>query len=191
MSLPRDLLLGAIENSKAKSFEHNTRKDARFSIALICLSVPSSGIYGVPRFRQNVRNPSRTFNFGVRMRYLLVVGLLVSWVAMADVPRTASGKPDFSGFYNTNMLIPLERPSEYGEEKYMTEAQSQSNLGIADFLESSDKKSDPNRGAPNGGRPYRRLAFCGLDSKLSFGEVGGSKPTNAFVDGGNRSGKVS
>jgi hypothetical protein len=59
---------------------------------------------------------------------------------MADVRRTVSGKPDFSGFYNTNMLIPLERPSEYEEEKYMTEAQSQSNLGIADFLENSDKK---------------------------------------------------
>ena len=103
------------------------------------------------------------------MRYLLVVGLLVSWVAMADVPRTASGKPDFSGFYNTNMLIPLERPSEYEEEKYMTEEQSQNNLGIADFLESSDKKSDPNRGAPNkGGDGNNGLGAGGVGGYNAF-----------------------
>ena len=60
--------------------------------------------------------------------------------------QDCSGKPDLSGFYNTNMLIPLQRPSDYGEEKYMSEEQSKNTLGfLSNFLASSDEKSDPNR----------------------------------------------
>ncbi len=96
-----------------------------------------------------------------KMRYFLIAGLLLSTALSAEIPRTPSGKPNFSGFYNTNMLIPLERPSEYGEEKYMTEEQSKNTLGFLDFLENSNEKSDPNRGAPTKGGDGVHIAGAG------------------------------
>ncbi len=98
------------------------------------------------------------------MRYLLfiVIGLLCSGTLWAEIARTASGKPDLSGFYNTNMLIPLQRPSDYGEEKYMSEEQSKNTLGfLSNFLASSDEKSDPNRGAPAKGGDGNNTAGAG------------------------------
>ena len=95
------------------------------------------------------------------MRYLLIAGLLFSTGVWAEMARTPSGKPDFSGFYNTNMLIPLERPSEYGDEKYMTEEQSKNTVGFLDFLENSNEKSDPDRGAPTKGGDGVHIAGAG------------------------------
>ena len=78
----------------------------------------------------NVQNKNRLFDlsdggvFMMRNLFFIVIGLFCSGTLWAEISRTASGKPDLSGFYNTNMLIPLQRPSDYGEEKYMSEEQS-------------------------------------------------------------------
>ena len=116
----------------------------------------------------NVQNKNRLFDFsdeGVfMMRYLLfaVIGLFFSGSLLAEMTRTATGKPDLSGFYNTNMLIPLQRPSDYGDERYMSEEQSKDTLGfLSNFLASSDEKSDPNRGAPTKGGDGNNTAGAG------------------------------
>ena len=115
-----------------------------------------------------MQNKNRLFDFsdeGVfMMRYLLfaVIGLFFSGSLWAEMTRTATGKPDLSGFYNTNMLIPLQRPSDYGDERYMSEEQSKDTLGfLSNFLASSDEKSDPNRGAPTKGGDGNNTAGAG------------------------------
>ena len=116
----------------------------------------------------NVQNKNRLFDlsdggvFMMRNLFFIVIGLFCSGTLWAEIARTASGKPDLSGFYNTNMLIPLQRPSDYGEEKYMSEEQSKNTLGfLSNFLASSDEKSDPNRGAPAKGGDGNNTAGAG------------------------------
>jgi hypothetical protein len=74
---------------------------------------------------------------------------------VAETKRTPSGKPDFSGVYDTGTLTPLNRPAEFGEKQFMTpeEAQALKEATEArfDFGQGRGKKSDPNRGAPKKG----------------------------------------
>ena len=57
-------------------------------------------------------------------------GLLLlpaSALAQADaweVPRMADGHPDLSGTYNTATLTPLSRPSQFGDNLYLTEEEA-------------------------------------------------------------------
>ena len=146
------------------SLERNTPGNDCGYLALICLLDRHVLVY---ERLAGMQNKNRLFDLsdgGVfMMRYLLfiVIGLFCSGTLWAEIARTVSGKPDLSGFYNTNMLIPLERPSDYGEEKYMTEEQSKGRLGFLDFLESSNEKSDPNRGAPAKGGDGNNAAGAG------------------------------
>src|SRR5712691_4404338 len=41
--------------------------------------------------------------------------------AASKGPRTPWGAPDLNGVWNTNTLVPLERPREFGTRAYMTE----------------------------------------------------------------------
>ena len=52
----------------------------------------------------------------------IVMAMLLSGAASAhaQTPRTASGKPDFSGTYDAATLTPLTRPKEYGDNLYLT-----------------------------------------------------------------------
>jgi hypothetical protein len=71
----------------------------------------------------------------------------------AEVKRTPSGKPDFSGVYDTGTLTPLNRPAEFGDKQFMTKAEAdalvQATQDRFDFGQAG--KSDPNRGAPKKG----------------------------------------
>jgi hypothetical protein len=51
------------------------------------------------------------------LQAVLLSFVLVQTLAIAqeNFPRTASGKPDFSGNYDISTLTPLERPSEFGD----------------------------------------------------------------------------
>ncbi len=91
------------------------------------------------------------------------VALLVTQTAAtAATPRTKSGKPDFSGVYDTGTLTPLNRPKEFGDKRFMTpeEAQqvTQRVLGRFDF---ANQESDPNRGAPQKGGDGNNTAGAG------------------------------
>lgn len=50
---------------------------------------------------------------------LLIACLVVS--AHAEIKRTPSGKPDFSGVYDIGTLTPLNRPEAFGDNKFMTQ----------------------------------------------------------------------
>lgn len=86
-----------------------------------------------------------------------------------DGPRTASGKPDFSGTYDIATLTPLSRPKEFGDRLFLTEeeatalaSEEQANLDLGRQV------SDPDRAAPAVGGS----APVGLDE--SFREISGA-----------------
>ena len=57
----------------------------------------------------------------------LALGLAIAAGAAVDaqeIPRTASGRPDLSGTYDTATLTPLERPSEFGDRLTLTEEEA-------------------------------------------------------------------
>ena len=55
--------------------------------------------------------------------------LLVPCLAAEEIPRTPSGRPDFSGNYDLSFLTPLERDPRFGDRLYLTEEEAR---GMAD-----------------------------------------------------------
>ena len=82
-----------------------------------------------------------------------------------DIPRTASGKPDLSGFYDTSWLTPLQRPRELGIQLTLTDEEAAT---VAERersrLARNQEASDPEREAPPEG---------GDGSQGAAGNVGG------------------
>lgn len=74
--------------------------------------------------------------------------------ASAEFKRTASGKPDLSGFYDSGSLTPLNRPEELGENQFLTrEEAADITRRNAEALAAANQASDPDRGAaPLGGQ---------------------------------------
>ena len=84
------------------------------------------------------------------------------WMASADIPRTADGKPDFSGYYDTATSTPLVRRGDeaaVSEEQAKTQAKETSTR-----LFQGSGQLDPNREAPPAG---------GDGSPGAAGNVGG------------------
>jgi hypothetical protein len=109
---------------------------------------------------------------------ILIAVVAISATATADVKRTLSGKPDFSGVYDTGTLTPLSRPPEFGEKQFMTreEAEALVEATQARFDFGQGDKSDPDRGAP----------VKGGDGNNSSG-AGGVGGYNAFwIDPGSQ-----
>ncbi len=86
---------------------------------------------------------------------LLALTVLLSMLATAalaqkgDIPRTSSGKPDFTGFYNTATLTPLVRPQELGERMSLTDEEAAAIAKRkADLYAADQERSDPDREAP-------------------------------------------
>ncbi|MEM1249151.1 MAG: hypothetical protein AAGK22_22425 [Acidobacteriota bacterium] len=115
----------------------------------------------------------------------LLLLTLASTLLGQEIPRTAAGKPDFTGFYNAATLTPLVRPAALGERMSLTDeeaaaiAQRKADLYAADAV-----PSDPNRSAPEkGGTPI-------FDPGLEIAS-GGSGGYNAFyMDPGDGAFKI-
>ena len=93
----------------------------------------------------------------------------------ADIPRTASGRPDLSGTYDIATLTPLQRPERFGDKAFLTEEEA-AEIARREFERNASRNeaSDPNREAPPAG---------GDGSPGAAGNVGGY---NTFwIDRGN------
>ena len=100
----------------------------------------------------------------------------MSMLALADdVPRTADGRPDFSGTYDVATLTPLQRPEMFGDNLELSpEAAAKIAEERKAYLAQDLEPDDPNRGAPPTG---------GDGSTGAAGNVGGY---NAFwIDQGD------
>ena len=100
----------------------------------------------------------------------------------SDVPRTPSGRPDFSGTYDVSTLTPMQRPTALGEKMSLTDEEAAEVAAIeARRMAERNAPSDPNRGAPPQG---------GDGSQGAAGNVGGynsfwiDRGTGAYRIGG-------
>jgi hypothetical protein len=102
------------------------------------------------------------------MKKLLLAALVSALLApavWADIKRTADGKPELSGNYNTATLTPLQRPTSFGDNLYLTREEAEDIVNVEKALQAEgDKKLDPNREAPSEG---------GDGSTGAAGNVGG------------------
>ncbi len=107
----------------------------------------------------------------------LAVVLVVPAAVLAaetDLPRTASGHPDLSGSYNSATLTPLSRPSEYGDNLYLTPEEAQAIADAeAEIMARSNRSSDPHRDAPAEGGAAPAGADDSARNDLGAGNVGG------------------
>jgi len=135
----------------------------------------------------------------MEIRVPVTVGMFVGALALlapiataqqddADIPRTASGRPDLSGTYDIATLTPLQRPAELGDQLVLTEEEAAALAAGANSLErifnipdERNVESAPPREAPPVG---------GDGSSGAAGNVGGynsfwmDRGTTAFqIDG--------
>ena len=98
------------------------------------------------------------------------LGLLLSSIGFADIKRTASGKPDLSGFYDSGTLTPLNRPEALGDKQFLTPAEAEQYKTLSGFLSSdADEISDPNRSAPpKGGDGQQAYGAGGVGGYNTF-----------------------
>ena len=104
----------------------------------------------------------------------LLAGAAVRAQSGADIPRTADGRPDLSGTYDTATLTPLQRPESLGDRLTLTDEEAQK-LATDEQVRvtSRAEDSDPEREAPPAG---------GDGSPGAAGNVGGYN--NFWVDRG-------
>lgn len=90
--------------------------------------------------------------------------------------RTAAGKPDLSGFYDSGTITPLSRPEAFGDKQFMTREEAERMMAqAAAGRAAANRDSDPERGAP----------VKGGDGRHAYG-AGGVGGYNAFwVDPGS------
>ena len=102
-----------------------------------------------------------------------------------EFPRTASGKPDFSGRYDIATLTPYTRRGGENAAAYLdADAAVQWEQGAVRRYENSMRDRDPNRGPPPKGanvdsRSYDPVWF---DQGLKLFEIDGKIPASIIVD---------
>ena len=103
---------------------------------------------------------------------LLMLSALIIAPAHAEdtftLSRTASGKPDLTGFYDSATLTPLNRPERFGDKQFMTREEADA-IATTTATGLYQGPSDPNRELPPLGGDGR-----------TFGGTGGTGGYNTF-----------
>ncbi|HJL51194.1 MAG TPA: hypothetical protein QF695_01010 [Arenicellales bacterium] len=126
------------------------------------------------------------------LQFLLLLTAL-NIQAVADIPRTSSGKPDLSGVYDTGTLTPTERPEWLNNNEYLypfvARALNWFFSVASEWVIWSD--SDPDREAPEAGGEGTNAAGAGrvggynvfwVDPGSALGTIKGNVPTSIIYD---------
>ncbi|NKB99337.1 MAG: hypothetical protein GKR90_12705 [Pseudomonadales bacterium] len=106
---------------------------------------------------------------------ICVFSLTTVW-ADNPIPRTPDGKPDFTGTYNAATLTPLERPTRFGDNKFLSPEEAerittaeQALMSKGNARTTGDRTAPAVGGAPIVGFEDQRAA----GESLGAGNVGG------------------
>ena len=107
----------------------------------------------------------------------IVFCLSLSLLTHAEVPRTASGKPDLTGSYDAATLTPLQRPAQFGDKAFLTPEEAQAIAEREQGLqEKGAARSDANRDAP----PEGGSKVVGLEETEGGGNEFGAGNVGAY-----------
>ena len=106
----------------------------------------------------------------VKMRFFAICIGLCGVVAHADIPRTSSGAPDLSGFYDSGTLTPVDRPKGFGDRQFMSVEEAQAIVErTSQGLAAANQQSDPDREAPvKGGDGVNQSGAGGVGGYNAF-----------------------
>ena len=108
---------------------------------------------------------------------------LAGTAAAEEIPRTPTGKPDFSGNYDISTLTPIERSPELGDRLHLTEEEAERiRSQEAARIDLTSQASDPNRDAPAVGASVGGYNYFFMDRGTSAVQVGGRYRTSLIVD---------
>ena len=123
---------------------------------------------------------------------MLLAGLISSGVHAGDINRTSTGKPDFSGVYDTGTLTPLNRPEQFGDREFMSKQEAEGMAGMLGArLAEAGQDSDPDREAPVEGGDGNNQAGAGgvggynafyVDMGSAVDEIDGKYRTSIIYD---------
>ena len=115
----------------------------------------------------------------------LLAGSLASWAQSDSMPRTSSGRPDFSGTYDVATLTPLVRPADLGDRLTLTDEEANAIARRKAEIYAADlAPSDPDREAPPaGGIPI-------FDPAIERASGGSGGYNGFFMDKGDHSLKI-
>ena len=103
-------------------------------------------------------------------------------IAEENFPRTPSGKPDFSGNYDTSTLTPIFRPAEYGGREYLTEEEVQAfNERAINSRKWESQASDPDRPAPEAGVDVGAYTGFWMNRGDSLSAINGKYRTSVII----------
>jgi len=114
---------------------------------------------------------------------LLGLGSLPGLAAGDDFPRTATGKPDFSGNYNIASLTPYTRAEKYGENLTLSVEEARE-VEVAAFgrATAGDSSSDPNRPPPEKGASVGSYNYAWFEFGNSMFKIDGKYRTSIITD---------
>ncbi len=119
-----------------------------------------------------------------RIGFVLVTAFTcVGSAAAEEIPRTPSGKPNFSGNYDISTLTPIQRSPELGARLTLTEAEADEiRQREARNIETRAQASDPNRTAPPAGGSVGGYNYFFMDRGTSAVKVDGKYRTSILTD---------